>query len=91
MNKSATTAKAPKQLFALAWATGRITFSIKEQSGAITIASGPAAKLRRIVNAIARHAYTPGVILCPGVPEADTDEDKFAAIERFQEQIKIRL
>ena len=47
-------------------------------------------KLRAIVSSIARHGYEAGVLLVPGVPEADTDNDALDAVMRFKKVIAWR-
>lgn len=68
---------------AYCWASGLINFGSNLPKGALPIASGPARILRPIIEAIARHGWESGVLLVPGIPEADRDVDKLAALERF--------
>jgi hypothetical protein len=65
---------------AFAWASGLIEFGLTVPKGALLIASGPVRTLRDKIGVAARHAYTPGELLVPGVPEA---EDKGAALAAF--------
>lgn len=59
--------------------------------GSISLIRGPAARLRRIVEAIARHAYDGKTLLVPGLPEAEDDGDALTAVWDFQAQIEKRL
>lgn len=58
-------------MIAYFWASGLIEFGRKTPPGAIPIASGPSKPLRTMVSVCARHGYQEGVLLVPGVPEAD--------------------
>lgn len=85
----------PAVTYALSWASGLITFSRrltkKEKDGAIVIASGNSRELKPLVSVLARHGYTPGVLLVPGIPEARTDEEKLDALMRFSKLVMDRL
>ena len=68
------------------WATGLIEIgdSIPADSadggGAIEIARGPKYALKGRLEVVARHGYTKGQLLVPGVPEADSEEAKGDAL-----------
>jgi len=49
-------------------------------SGAIEVARGPKYALKGQLSAVARHAYSLGQLLVPGVPEAETQEAKADAL-----------
>lgn len=73
------------------WMTGRIELGRKCPQGAIELHSGPAKALRRHVEVIARHGYAEGLLLVPGVPEADSVADKVAACIRFARCLAERM
>jgi len=56
----------------------------------LLLGSGPRGPLRNAVEAVARHGYTKGVFLVPGVPEAETLEDAVEACRRFSAQLAKR-
>lgn len=58
------------------WASGQIEFGDPScvPEGAIAIAKGPAAFLKGVIEVVARHGYERGVLLVPGVPEAETQQ-----------------
>lgn len=71
---------------------GVIGFARKTPPGAIQIASGPARKLRQVITVCARHGYEPGVLLVPGVPEAELRAtDPLVALRSFQEWVNRRI
>ncbi len=74
---------------------GLITFTNARSipKGMLLIAAWPnESKLREVVEAGARHGYEPGVLLVPGVPEAE--DDSYAALNAvfaFRDQTHRRL
>ena len=72
-----------RKWFAWCWATGVIEFGEKVPGGAIAIAQGPKAFLRGVVDVVARHSYTGGELLVPGVPEADDQSVASDALEKW--------
>ena len=68
------------------WATGLIDIGDSmptdsaDGSGAIEIARGPKYALKGRLEVVARHGYTKGQLLVPGVPEADSQEAKGDAL-----------
>jgi hypothetical protein len=48
-------------------------------------------RLREQIEVSARHAYEPGVLLVPGVPEAQDGDKAVDAVIAFCEQIRRRL
>jgi hypothetical protein len=68
---------------AYAWASGLIEFGRKCPDGALPIMRGKRSEIEPIVSAKARHSYERGVLLVPGVPEADTPEEAVDAFTRF--------
>ena len=67
-------------MIAYCWATGLIQFGRTMPEGAIEVARGGAKKLREVVSVVARHGYAKGQLLVPGVPEADTQQEKGDAL-----------
>ncbi|MCF1485059.1 hypothetical protein FS800_23300 [Agrobacterium vitis] len=51
--------------------------------GVIVFAGGEKETIEDAVNAKARHGYTDGVLLIPGVPEAADTEEALSAFERW--------
>lgn len=76
------------------WRSGEILFLKKEpraSRGLLVIIFVHGHQLRRIVTAIARHAYDGEKLLVPGVPEARSDYEAFLAVREFKRQIERRL
>jgi hypothetical protein len=48
-------------------------------------------KLREVVEVGARHGYEAGVLLVPGVPEAENDDAALDAVIAFRDQTHRRL
>lgn len=73
------------------WRSGRIEVGDNlpdagpEGDGPIRIADGPKAFLQGRLEVVARHAYERGVLLVPGVPEA---EDEQAALKALSDWLK---
>lgn len=80
----------PKIKHAIAWRSGRIRVVAKIPLGACHITSGPEHQLRRLMQATARHGYQRGILLVPGVPEADTDHAAAAAMIRWRDWVTKR-
>lgn len=80
----------PKIKHAIAWRSGRIQVVAKVPLGACLIMSGPEHKIRRLMQATARHGYKPGVLLVPGVPEAENDHVAATAMLRFRDWVTKR-
>ncbi len=59
-----------------------------DEGGAITVATGSLHPLEKARVVKARHGYEKGVYLCPGVPEADSDEQALEALEAFADQVQ---
>ncbi|MFH1033700.1 MAG: host nuclease inhibitor protein [Pseudomonadota bacterium] len=67
---------------------GVIQFSNRCPRGALPIAMcTDGARLREAVSAVARHGHEPGVLLVPGVPEADTEKDGMDALLKFRHRV----
>lgn len=64
------------------WSSGLIEIGRKTPEGAIFIAEGKRQPLEQAVSRRARLSYT-GQPLVPGVPEADTWQQKAEALNRF--------
>lgn len=69
---------------AFAWRSGIIEFGRRVPNGALPVDHGTERSVRRRVEPLARHAYQKGVLLVPGVPEAQSDEEAFEAWQRFK-------
>lgn len=59
--------------------------------GCITLATGPRARLERVLIAVSRHAYDGVTLLVPGIPEAEDDDAALAAALEFQSRIERSL
>ncbi len=80
---------------AYAWASGRIEFTTPKRrrhvpSGALPIITGPRRIVRDLVSSMARHGQgeSNGLLLVPGIPEADTAMDQITALKKFRDLIK---
>lgn len=71
--------------YAYCWATGLIEFGSEIPEGAIAIASGEETPVRETIEVLARHGYKKGVLLVPGIPEAEDQEAAGDALEKFLE------
>jgi len=77
-------------MIAYCWANGRIEFGTCTPPGAIPIARGNARLVRQEMGVFARHSYTKGVLLVPGVPEAPDQKAAGDALELFLLWLKQR-
>jgi hypothetical protein len=68
--------------------SGVIGFGRKIPEGYLLIMKGPARKLREEINIAARHGYEKGILLVPGVPEADSEYEALEALFRFKQWLK---
>lgn len=68
---------------AYAYRSGVIGFDRNVPEIAIEIAEGTPKELRNTIGLLARHGYEKGVLLVPGIPEAETDAEAGDALERF--------
>lgn len=75
------------------WRSGELVFRKKapRRQDLLTIIHVHGHQLRRIVTAIARHAYDGETLLVPGVPEAGSDLEAIMAVKEFKRQIERRL
>lgn len=69
-------------MIAYCWANGQIGFGTSVPDGAIFIAEGSDAQLRKVISIVARHGKgrMQGMLLVPGVPEAQTQRAKGDAL-----------
>ncbi len=69
-------------MIAYCWANGQIGFGTNVPDGAIFIAEGSSAQLRKVISVAARHGkgVMQGMLLVPGVPEAQTQRAKGDAL-----------
>lgn len=77
--------------YVIAWRSGLIEFSPTVPEGAIKVGRLGSGVRKTDVLALARHARTErGVLLVPGVPEANSDNDALDALVRFTTMLKER-
>ncbi|HEL3749973.1 hypothetical protein JY409_03290 [Stenotrophomonas maltophilia] len=69
-------------MIAYCWANGQIGFGNSVPDGAIFIAEGSDAQLRKVISVVARHGkgLMQGMLIVPGVPEAETQQAKGDAL-----------
>ncbi|HHA2790770.1 TPA: hypothetical protein ACOEQ0_001114 [Stenotrophomonas maltophilia] len=69
-------------MIAYCWANGQIGFGNNVPDGAIFIAEGSDAQLRKVISVVARHGkgLMQGMLVVPGVPEAQTQQSKGDAL-----------
>ncbi len=72
---------------AYAWAGGLIEFGEECPKGALPIAIGDEATVRRVVTTLARHGYK-DELLVPGVPEAKGQLHGVEALIDFQARVQ---
>lgn len=73
----------PGHRLAYCMSDGVIHVQAEMPEGGIEIARGPAHQLRARLAVVARHGYTPGVLLVPGVPEAENQRDGSIALTEW--------
>lgn len=73
-------------LLAYAWESGRIDFGVECPEGACAFAKGPDRALRAVVDVLSRHGQGKGdgVLLVPGVPEAQGGNARMDALLAWQ-------
>ncbi len=76
---------------AYTFVNGVIHFGDEVPRGALPIAIGDEASLRETIDTISRHGYTPGVLLVPGMPEADDQGQALEALEAFCHRVQQSL
>jgi hypothetical protein len=78
---------------AFAYRSGEIGFGPKlpRLGLALPIASAPKAILMSAVSAVGRHGYEKGVLLVPGIPEAENDDAAVDALLAFKTQVDVRI
>lgn len=74
-------------LIAYCWASGQIEFGTEVPEGAIEIARGADAAVRKLITGTARLAYDNKTWLVPGVPEASGQQEAGDALGRYLEWI----
>jgi hypothetical protein len=74
--------------FANVYASGRLVIS--DAPDAMCIAEGPEKALRKHFGVVCRHAYKRGVLLVPGIPEAEDQTKGLHALRKFVEWAKPR-
>jgi hypothetical protein len=76
---------------AYCYRSGQVVLGYNVPQGAILIAEGPAKPLREMICAVARHAYDKKTLFVPGIPEAETEQEAEAALQRFLDWIAPRV
>lgn len=74
-------------LTAFCFRDGRIEFGTSVPEGAMAIMTGPASEVENEITPKARLAWDDRTLLVPGIPEARTDQDAKAALDRFVEWV----
>ncbi|PZU89095.1 MAG: hypothetical protein DI527_16305 [Chelatococcus sp.] len=72
----------------ICWRSGEAEIVSRARDGAITLMTGPRARLSRLLSAHARHAYDGTTLLVPGLPEAEDDNAALAAAVAFQTRLE---
>lgn len=75
-------------MIAIAYANGVIEFARKTKPETLPITSAPAARLRKVVSGLARHADDGKTLLVPGMPEATCWDERCEALFRFTAAVK---
>jgi hypothetical protein len=78
-------------MYALCYPSGEIVFASTYNAArdpCLPVAHGDERKLKRRIDAVARHAYDGVTLLVPGIPEAENQSDGVDALLRFQAWIK---
>lgn len=77
--------------FAHADRSGVIRCGASVPAGALCVLTASRHHVRKIVSALARHAYDGKTLLVPGIPEAADDDAAIDALERFRTECERRL
>lgn len=77
-------------IHAFCWASGEIEYGTEVPKGAIRIATGPESSVRHLIYATARLAYDNKTMLVPGIPEAQDQKAKVAALSSWLTWLKRR-
>ncbi|XHS78520.1 hypothetical protein ACFJGW_00690 [Burkholderiaceae bacterium UC74_6] len=64
---------------------GVIHFGPATPKHSVEIVRGPEGRVRRYIDIVARHGYDKGLLLVPGMPEADDENAARAALKSFVE------
>lgn len=78
-------------MIAFSWANGLINFGRKLPEGALPIATGEAAKVRKVIEATARLSYDGKHWLVPGVPESGGGNAAVDALVAYALKVKKSL
>ena len=70
------------RMWAFCHSDGVVRFARRSPDGVWLIANGGRRRIRREMEAVCRRGHD-GALLVPGMPEAETQDDAFAALERF--------
>lgn len=65
------------------WRSGEMGVGARERRGTIPIAIGPREALRKLIAVRGRLAYDNKTWLLPGIPEANSEAEALAAVDRF--------
>jgi hypothetical protein len=76
------------KIIAYAYASGVIEFGEQTPEDALAIASGPETKLREAIGGLARHGREPGVLLVPGIPEAEDQPEAIDHLIVFRRRVE---
>ena len=79
------------KMIAYAWSNGRLQVGKRTPERALAIASGGEKPLRKAISVLARHGYSKGFYLVPGVPEAESDNARLDALIEFRRQVEAYL
>lgn len=77
-----------KELIAYCCRSGVIKFGYELPAGTLEIIRGKVSRVRKNIEPAARLAYDNRTLLCPGIPEADTEEEALAAFDKFRTWIR---
>lgn len=77
---------------AFVYRSGEIGFNERLPDGAIPITNSKYSnKLKKAVEANARHSYDGKTLLVPGVPEAKSESDALLSVDYFRDIIEMRM
>lgn len=65
------------------WASGLIEWGDEAPEGSIVIAKGPKSSIKAVLEVVARHGHERGVLLVPGVPEAENQRAGVEALDKW--------
>jgi hypothetical protein len=80
-------------MYAYAWRSGLIGFRKNVPAGSLKITCGRKDEVEAVISVLARHGRgeSEGMLLVPGIPEAETDDEALDALIAFCDMVKKQM